>query len=69
LLIFGNFFIKDQHKTWLTRRLSAKAVSYHLLQASLNAEIPDELDPAAIFQAKQNSFDDGLSNFAANELF
>ena len=69
MLIFEKFFIEDQHKTRLTRRLSAKAVSYHLLQALLNAEISDELDPAAIFQAKQNSFDDGLSNFAANELF
>jgi hypothetical protein len=44
-------------------------VSYHLLQALLNAEISDELDPAAILQAEQNSFDDGLSNFAANGLF
>ena len=71
MLIFEKIFIEDQHKTRLTRRLSAKAVGYpsHLLQALLNAEISDELDPAAIFQAKQNSFDDGLSNFAANELF
>ena len=44
-------------------------VSYHLLQASLNIEISEELDPAAILQAEQHSFDDGLSNFAANELF
>ena len=44
-------------------------VNYHLLQASLNAEILDELDPVAILQAEQNSFDDSLSNFAANELF
>ena len=35
-------------------------VIYHLLQASLNTEISDELDPAAILQAKQNSFNDGL---------
>jgi len=44
-------------------------VNYHLLQASLNAEISEELDPAAILQAEQNSFDDGLMNFTANELF
>ena len=44
-------------------------VSYHLLQASLNADISDELDPAAVLQAEQNSFDEVLLNFAANELF
>ena len=44
-------------------------VNYHLLQASLNAEILEELDPAAILQAEQNSFDDGLLNFTAKELF
>jgi hypothetical protein len=44
-------------------------VNYHLLQASLNAEISDKLDPAAILQAEQNSFDVGLSDFSANELF
>jgi hypothetical protein len=41
-------------------------VDYYLLQASLNAEISEELDPAAILQAEQKSFDDGLSNFTAN---
>ena len=43
-------------------------VNYHLLQASLNVEISEELDPAAILQAEQNSFDDGLLNFKAKGL-
>jgi len=40
-----------------------------VLQASLNVEISEELDPVAILQAEQNSFDDGLLNLTANELF
>ena len=32
----------------------------------LNVEISEELDPAAILQAEQNSFDDSLLNFTAN---
>ena len=39
-----------------------------VLQASLNVEISEELDPAAILQAEQNSFDDGLLNFKAKGL-
>jgi hypothetical protein len=35
-------------------------VSYHLLQASLNAEISEELDPAAILQVERNNFNDEL---------
>ena len=41
-------------------------VNYHLLQALLKVEISDELNHAAILQAEQNGFDDGLSNFTAN---
>ena len=40
-----------------------------VLQASLNVEISEEPDPAAILQAEQNSFDDGLLNLTTNELF
>jgi hypothetical protein len=57
LLIFGNFFIEDWHKTQLTRKLSQCG------------DLGRTGHPAAILQAEQNSSDDGLSNFTANELF
>jgi hypothetical protein len=43
-------------------------VTYYLLQVSLNLNT-EALDPAASFQAKQKSFDDGLSNFTGNQSF
>jgi hypothetical protein len=61
LAILWKFFHRGPVQNMAHKKAFCKGyVIYHLLQASLNTEISDELDPAAILQAKQNSFNDGL---------
>ena len=64
-----NFFHRGPAQNTAHKKAFCKGcVSYHLLQASLDVEISEELDPVAILQAEQNNFNDGLLNFTANEL-